>query len=1135
LRLRLLGTPRVSLGDAPLTFHRRAALALLAYLAVTGKPHRREALATLLAGDAGDSRANKLLSNVLTDLRSVVGDHVLITRQVVALDAGLPLWVDVLAFRESLATGVAEALPAAIALHEDALLTGLALRDAPEFEDWLRSERERLQTELAAALQAVLDDQVLRGDTGGGIATARRLLALEPWREEAHRGMMLLLARDGQRSAALSQYETCRRALLEELGAEPEEDTVALYRRLAAAPRPVAHNLPALPGPCLGREAELATVAELLEGPGSRLVTLVGLGGSGKTRLALTAAARYAGGEAVADATPFPDGVFFVPLAEAAGERGAGRQTEGPADARATPPTEGGAEREIAAGIARALDLHLDPDGRRSPAAGLGAALRDRALLLVLDGMEGHVAGAPVLADLLQRAPRLRLLVTSRTRLRLYGERTVEVGGLALPESTDELESAPASALFLQSAGGAGQATGGAAGEAVLRLCRLVGGLPLALVLAAEWGRVLTPAELVADLERGLDLTAVGRDVPSRQASLTAILEDAWRRLTQAEQGALRRLAVFAGPFSRAAALEVAGAPAVALLSLADDALLTRDSSGGYALPALVRRQAALRLAAQPDEAGATHRRHAACYARFVAERLPALGQDRLALEEVARELANVRQAFSWAAAAGDGVLLHPLASGLVAYYALTGPFDEGAALLAAAPGDHGGLAVEGARLRALHGERREAGRLLEAARAQARLSGDRRLAPAVAAAGGWLLADEGPVVAARHELELAIVLAREAGLRETEAVARQSLGRVLLAAGEPALARAQGERLRRRAAAGSDRLGQARALLILGEVAAAVGAFGEAEPAFRESLRLAREAGARPETVQALVGLGATLDEGHGRHPEGQRVLSEAQTLALTLGASFAARLTLIPLARNARFGGRPGEARALAEIALLAARNGAGLVLEGQALRELAALALVTGEDAAALDLARQALDVAETLDRPLQQRQAQLVLGRALLALGQPAAGAVAFRRALALGLAAGAGHLAPDALAGLARAALARDAAEEAAAHVAAILERFSLDAAHVALRGIESPAEVCLTCYETLSAGGAERGVAVAVLAAGHRLLQERAAAFTPQERQAYLEGGPRRRAFMRTWREALSDSGAPPTPLGAAG
>ena len=243
LRLRLLGTPRVSRGDAPLAFHRRAALALLAYLAVTGRAHRREALATLLAGDAGEGRANKLLSNVLTDLRSVVGDHVRITRQVVALDPGrfwsalpwLAAWTvaPVVAWWVSLPRAI-KAIPVT-ALHEDELLTGLTLRDAPEFEDWLRGEREQLQAELAAALQSVLDGQVERGETGTGIATARRLLAIEPWREEAHRGLMVLLARAGQRGAALAQYEICRRALREELGAEPEEETVALYRRLAAS------------------------------------------------------------------------------------------------------------------------------------------------------------------------------------------------------------------------------------------------------------------------------------------------------------------------------------------------------------------------------------------------------------------------------------------------------------------------------------------------------------------------------------------------------------------------------------------------------------------------------------------------------------------------------------------------------------------------------------------------------------------------------------------------------------------------------------------------------------------------------------------------------------------------------------
>ena len=296
----------------PLALRRRASLALLAYLALSGRPHRREALATFLAGDASETRANKLLSNVLTDLRGAVGPYVAVTRQTVAFEAGLPHWIDVATFRAHLADGSRAGLEAATRLYQDELLTGLTLRDSPAFEEWLRAERSTLTGALTGALQGALDEHVRRWETEAGISAARRLLALEPWREEAHRQLMLLLARSGQRSAALAQYETCRRSLDEDLGAEPARETVALYRRLAAGPRqapvrarprrgpsphaPPLTALPALPpaGPCVGRETELAHLAAHLADPSRRLVTLMGLGGAGKTHLALAGETRDA-------------------------------------------------------------------------------------------------------------------------------------------------------------------------------------------------------------------------------------------------------------------------------------------------------------------------------------------------------------------------------------------------------------------------------------------------------------------------------------------------------------------------------------------------------------------------------------------------------------------------------------------------------------------------------------------------------------------------------------------------------------------------------------------------------------------------------------------------------------------------
>ena len=233
----------------------------------------------------------------------------------------------------------------------------------------------------------------------------------------------------------------------------------------------------------------------------------------------------------------------------------------------------------------------------------------------MLDGMEHLRSGAAVLSDLLRGAPRLRILTTSRTRLGLAEEWTVEVRGLRLPEQPEGLDEAPAGALFLAHAR---QARGGrpldpADRPHVYRLCHLLGGLPLALILAAEWLRLLPPAELVADVERGLDLgpAGAGGSHPEPWRSLHTALEDAWRRLTPGAQGVLRRLAVFAGPFARSTAAAVAGATPDALLALADGALLEPDGHGRYALPEPVRRYAEARLREHAREWGAARGRHA--------------------------------------------------------------------------------------------------------------------------------------------------------------------------------------------------------------------------------------------------------------------------------------------------------------------------------------------------------------------------------------------------------------------------------------------------------------------------------------------------------------------------------------------
>ena len=209
LRLRILGLPEVVLGDRPVRLRRRVAVAVLAYLAVTGRPQPRRRLAALVAGDADPQHADRRLSNALAELRGVLGgpagplrtDH-----EWVALDPAHPLWLDVSALRAAAAAAAAGDLAAAGAaegLYRDEFLAGLDLPDAPAFDEWLLVQREHARGTLTHALQGGLDGLVRRGataDTGDAAALARRLLILEPWREEAHRALMVLLGRAGQRA-----------------------------------------------------------------------------------------------------------------------------------------------------------------------------------------------------------------------------------------------------------------------------------------------------------------------------------------------------------------------------------------------------------------------------------------------------------------------------------------------------------------------------------------------------------------------------------------------------------------------------------------------------------------------------------------------------------------------------------------------------------------------------------------------------------------------------------------------------------------------------------------------------------------------------------------------------------------------
>ncbi len=321
MQLAYLGTVELRQNGVPITgLTSRKALALLCYLAVTGRPHLRPSLAGLLWGELPEASARNNLRKALTQLRQRVGSHVNITRQAVAFNRDSSYWLDVARFEvlvEKVSNNevVVERLQEAVELYRGDFLEGFYVRQAPVFEEWVLAQQVRLRELALQALHALTIHYTRLGEVGltPGITYATQLLALEPWREETHRQLMLLLARSGQRSAALAQYETCRRVLAEELSVQPGADTKALYMHIregtldqgeaafftpllprlpaSLAPPPFLAAGPPQPGlttPFVARKRELSQLDRYLDlalaGQG-RVVFVSGEAGTGKTSL----------------------------------------------------------------------------------------------------------------------------------------------------------------------------------------------------------------------------------------------------------------------------------------------------------------------------------------------------------------------------------------------------------------------------------------------------------------------------------------------------------------------------------------------------------------------------------------------------------------------------------------------------------------------------------------------------------------------------------------------------------------------------------------------------------------------------------------------------------------------------------
>lgn len=606
LKLTLFGAPTVTLDEQPLTSALTGKLlALFLYLAVTAAngdpPHARTDLADLFWSELPPEQRRSNLRYLLSDLRGLVGDYLLITPQTVSFNRLAPYWLDVEVVRTTLTaatTGMAQRsdaeITAALALYQGEFLAGFRVRNAPSFMQWVATQRQELHNLIAHAPQAA-PDQLLK------------------------------------------------------------------------------HNLPGQLTAFFGREAEVADLLAHLSQADYRLLTIIGEGGVGKTRLVLAVAQRILAFRSFQD-PKFPDGVWFVPLAEVS--------------ASADLPNQ------LATAIAHALDFPLQ--GQGTPVMQLCHYLTPKRLLLLLDNFEQLVAHADFLLTLLQKCSGVRLLVTSRQQLNLQAEYPWRLTGLPLPPpsqsatlSPDELLRYAGVMLFVERARRADphfQLTA-ANQTTVVALCHWLEGLPLGIELAAALCKEYSCAELLTALQMDYALLTTNLpDLPARHRSMRDVLDHSWRLLDDGCANILATCAIFQGGFTAAAAAAVTGATLAQLHHLVDHSLLraNRDETAGwrYDLHELVRHYAREQLLQKPDRYHQVQAHHAAYYLAQLPQADAFGWPDTTRQLAVQRDFANITAAWRWSVAEARQDLLAQSAEGLARYYNVTGRLEEGLQML---------------------------------------------------------------------------------------------------------------------------------------------------------------------------------------------------------------------------------------------------------------------------------------------------------------------------------------------------------------------------------------------------------------------------------------------------------------------
>lgn len=1125
LKISLFGPFHVILDGLVLNQFRSDAIrALFAYLVMApGRPYRREALAGMFWPDKPETSALHNLRQGLNILRKLIGDKksahpfLSVTRKNVKFDPSRDYWLDTEEFsiqlkvvKESQSYRLwggpqsIDRLQKVADLYRGDFLSGFSLNSIA-FEEWMVSKREQFHHEALEVFSVLGDYYERREAYREAQRYARRQIELEPWREESHRQLMRSLALNNQRNAALLQYKKCQEILELELGIHPQTQTTTLYNQIKSGQfnnkkHTYRRHLPVQRTPFIGRENEVQELINHLVNPAHRLITLVGEGGIGKTRLSLVATEAVAAG--------FSEGACFVSLANLATN---GRQNSS-------------SDYVLATAIGNALDLQFQSN--RTIDSQLLAYLRPKELLLVLDSFEyllpayaqkqtrehktTYNKSSELILRLLQSAPQVVVLVTSRTRLNFQAESVIQIAGLPIPSTMDANASTYSSVtLFVERARRTWQAFSLDQNNLahIIRICKLVQGNPLGIELAAVWVDHFSPAEMVEAIQEDLDFLADTRqDIPARHRSMRVVFEQSWKLLNEAEQHAFRKLCIFPGDFDRKAALQVANTSVIYLSSLMNKSFIHRSEKDRYYIHDRLKDFGRQKLAAMPKEEEESRRRHAVYFMTWLGLQSQTL-RYKQTLTNIAREIKNIRLAWQWAVEKGDIASFSASLEGLFYFYQTRSLFQEGEAAFAEAAqsterfrDDHSRwhdklVARQGVFCHYL-GRYNEAKALLQRSLEPMQALNEQYESAFCLMNLARVNISQGEYLTARQYLSDAIKLTRDipsfqasrATSLALEADSRQELGIICWHQGDYAGAKRYYEQARRiyQNPRVGDQNGQAWALNRLGFVSWAQADYAQAQHYYQQALPIFQQIGNQRGEGNTTNELGMVFER-QGDYLGGQANYERALYLFHELGDQQGEGDTLVNLGFVAHHQGDYIAARGYFEQALdlfhlLGYQRGQGL-----ALAFLSFVSYQLGHHQFAQEYAQQALDITQETGDRMVQGYSLTHLAHTLTAIGEYAKANELYRQAIKLRYQLDKPNLAIESLAGLANTSLMQQNFSQALGQVNDIL--YYLEENN--LEGTVEPLRIYLTCIRVLQAQQDARAKEMTQQA--YQLLNEQAA------------------------------------------